>query len=664
MIVYQETIGKFIDHCRDVDANGECKQIADIIQREMINAGLGAANESQMRAWRRSLPIVAKALKGTSMDRNIDVAIEYKINQQKNRIDFLVYGTDENGQRNVIIIELKQWSRVQKSALSRHVLANVGEGRMEDHWHPSYQAQNYANCIEGFNINVKKESINLHACSYLHNMPNGYRTFMESEEAFPLVKRSSPCFLEADANKLVAFLEKYVKKPQNDILYEIDLSELAPTKQLAGMLKSALRGNEFFSYDDNQSYAVATIVAKTKEAIELNKKTVIIIKGGAGTGKSIVALNALGQLVHPKEGPSINAAYFTTNGAPRYLYLEELIKGIERHRRKKQKTKEELEAQALGAFLKNTTVLKGGGENDFKCGIFDEAHRIFDFKGGTGVRKDDHIFEQTVRKCLVSVFFIDEDQAVTCDDYATIERIREVAHKYHADIIEDPRLELTSQFRCMGGEDYTSFIKSFLGYNADHPRYKLDARYDFRVFDDASEMMELIRQKDEEEKAAIAERKGLLFDDNTESGRCRVVAGYTFKWISKKEDRDGPSYDIVLDNGKFRAKWNLFRAIDYSWLNDPESVNEVGCVHSSQGLDMNYCGVIIGDDLVYRDGHICIDTETHPSKDRAFFSTTPRDVVRKIIRNTYNVLLTRGMKGTYVYCKDKALGEYLKSLII
>ena len=128
---------------------------------------------------------------------------------------------------------------------------------------------------------------------------------------------------------------------------------------------------------------------------------------------------------------------------------------------------------------------------------------------------------------------------------------------------------------------------------------------------------------------------------------------------------DSSQFDFIYDDG-FKAKWNLRAGVssNYSWLNDPTSINEIGCIHTCQGLDFPYVGVIIGKDLIYRNGEILIDTEKHPTSDKAYNKNTPRDLVKKIIRNTYYVLLTRGIKGCYVYCEDKELNEYLKSLVI
>ena len=146
-----------------------------------------------------------------------------------------------------------------------------------------------------------------------------------------------------------------------------------------------------------------------------------------------------------------------------------------------------------------------------------------------------------------------------------------------------------------------------------------------------------------------------------------MTAGYTYDWISKGQYRDGFDYDIILDGGAFRAKWNLNCSevgTDYSWLNDPNSVKEVGCIHTCQGLDMNYCGVIIGKDLQYRDGKLVYCKDQMARTDRnSGIRKADDETAAKLIRNTYYVLLTRGMMGTYVYCEDEGLREYLKGLI-
>ena len=288
--------------------------------------------------------------------------------------------------------------------------------------------------------------------------------------------------------------------------------------------------------------------------------------------------------------------------------------------------------------------------------MIDEAHRIFDFKPGVGIRTGTHVLDDIIRGSRVTVFFIDQDQAVTTTDFANIDRIKEAAERMHSKVIEGKELELKTQFRVTGGETYISFIKSFLGYGQEITSYHPD-KYEFKVFDSAAEMQKAVREKDD------------LFNQNrTVSGKCRMVAGYTYEWVSKGQYRDGPDYDIVLDEGTFKAKWNLRCSQvgnNYSWLNDPDSVDEVGCIHTCQGLDLNYCGVIIGKDLQYRDGKLlyCKDQIAHSDRNSGIRGSDDETAAR-LIRNTYHVLLTRGMLGTYVYCEDEGLREHLKEMIV
>ncbi len=644
MIVYQQTKAQFINECRN-------DTIANSVADKMRLHGINSFDKPEIRSWRKSLPAIAEVLAKTDTDEDVDVAIEYKINQSRDRIDFMIYGNDSNNRSNLIILELKQWSSVSRTN-KRDFVHTVGGGGEKDYWHPSYQAKNYANLLYNFNEYLQKNRVSMETCAYLHNMDNGNSVLLDNLELFPLTTES-PVFLKDDAEKLAGFISKYVKHRNKELLYEIENSRIVPSKHLADMLRNSIEGNDFFSYDEAQASAVSEIVRTVEDAIYYNEKKTIIIKGGAGTGKSVVAINVLGQLVSGKHGAKYNAAYFTTNAAPRVLYTEELIK-------------DDYTKKAIKNLFKYPTIFKSAGENDFDCAIIDEAHRVFDFKGGVGISKDVHLLEKIIQGSRVNVFFIDEDQAVTTVDYATIDRIKEVAYKCRSRVIEGPELVLQTQFRVLGGDQYISFIKSFLGYSNDISHYNRSVNYDFRVFDSASDMMEAIKQKDKEcqEEIAANTHNTLLPEV---SGKCRVVAGYTYNWVSTGHYRDSDLFDIVLDEGKFKAKWNLRCpevGPDYSWLNDPESVNEVGCIHTCQGLDLNYCGVIIGKDLTYKDSHLCFNKKANAKTDIASqIKNADDETAKRLIRNTYNVLLTRGMKGTYVYCEDPGLRDYLKSFI-
>lgn len=638
MIIYRESIGTFISQC----FNGNTAlNIGSVISEQMLRNGIGYFSESQINAWNASLPEMARVLDEMNIDRDIDVAVEYKLVQSRDRIDFLICGNDEEGKENVVVVELKQWSQARPT--NKQFFVNTfGGGGEGDYWHPSYQAYNYAQILLNYNEYIREKDVGLPSCSYLHNMAEGNSVLLDDRIKYPLVE-NAPVFYQGQKRRLGEYITKFVKKPNKHLLYLIEDSRIVPSKYLAKMLTDAIHGNPFFSYDEAQANSVAQIVETAVDSAKYGGKRTIIIKGGAGTGKSVVAINALGQMINNRDsGHRLNAIYVTANSAPRTLYAEELVQG-------------DFTKAVIDGLFKYPTVFCHTGEDIYDCSLIDEAHRIFDFKGGVGIKKGTHVLDDIIRASRVAVFFIDSDQAVTMTDFATIDRIKEAAERLHSKVIEGKNLELKTQFRVTGGETYISFIKAFLGYSNEILFYHPD-KYDFRVYDTASEMRQAIIEKDE-----------LYNQNHTISGKCRIVAGYTYEWISCGQFRDGLDYDIILDSGEFMAKWNLrCREVGskYSWLNDPNSINEVGCIHTCQGLDMNYCGVIIGKDIQYRDGQLLFCKDQIAKSDRnSGIRRADDETARKLIRNTYHVLLTRGILGTYVYCEDKGLRDYLKGLV-
>lgn len=627
MIVYQKTCKEFYD---DSFSNGD-KNIAKIVENEFKKKHIGSSDGS-FESWKNSLPEMATVLKLARLPDDVDVSVEYTINQDRHRIDLLVYGEDSNGSKNVVIIELKQWSNASRCSKPNfvHTFGGGGEG---DYWHPSYQARNYAGIIQNFNAYVQDNKINLISCSYLHNMNECYASLFSDTRSFPEVT-NSPAFLKDDKQKLADFIFKYVSKASKEILYEIESSVIRPSPKLGSLLSDALNGKEMFSLTDEQAAAVGTIVEYARDSDEYGGKRTIVVKGGPGTGKSIVAINALGQLVNGDKTRGfkpINAAYFTQNKAPRDYYGKVLIG-------------DDYKKEAIAALFKSPVSLKNAAEDDFGCALFDEAHRMFAWKGGIGVSRDVNLLEKAIKGSKVAVFFIDEDQMVTKNDYVTIDRIKEMAKFCHSKYIECQ--SLTSEFRVLGGTSYIDFIRFALGYpsNENFLAYK-PYQYDFKIFDRAEEMREEIIKK------------------NQQYGHSRLVAGYCYEWKSKNDFEHG-DYDIVLDDGEFLAKWNMNKN-DYSWLYDDKSIEEVGCIHTCQGLDMEYCGVIVGKDIRYENGKVIYDPSKIAQSDHSSGIRTCKDakLAEKLIRNTYQVLLTRGMRGTYVYFEDPGLRDYFRHFL-
>ena len=647
-IVYRKSLNQFIYSCL------VSKTIADEVKQGMYNAGYPHVMPNWETSWENSLPEVAKALQGSTIDSDVDVAVEYRLKHSLERLDFLIYGVDKNNKKNMVIVELKQWSQVSVSGSLNKVHTMVAKGHFEDHFHPSYQAYNYAGQLKAFNEYVQNEKMGIESCSYCHNMDSGYKTIMEDISLFPFIP-DSPSFLENDGQKLRAFVERYVSKSCHDILFEINKARTIPSDNFAKLMRDALSGNQMYTLDMSQSNALTTIVDAVREADYYNQKKTIIIKGGAGTGKSIIAINALGQLNSPKKkSERITTMFVTVNAAPKKV----LYNGLTANKTFK--------SGDLSALFKYPTAFANRPVNEVPCLLIDEAHRIFKMKGGVGLKAGTNMLKELINVAKVSVFFIDDNQAVTKDDYATIDIIKQVAKECHSQVVMGPELELTGQYRVQGGAQYIEFIKSFLELNSKQEKFDETNSYQFKVFDDPNEMFDTIKQLDTESREKQAVKDGKFpFDIDEYNGHSRVVAGYCYEWVSDPNTRDGVN-DVIIKKENFAKKWNLRYGSGlkaYSWADDPLSIDEIGCIHTCQGIDLDYCGVIIGKDITYENGKLVFHKEEHPGTDLAGIRTASDIDAKTWIKNTYYVLLTRGVKGTFVYCEDEALNKYLKSLI-
>ena len=645
-IVYQKDLNSFINSCLFN------KSIAEEIKQGMYNAGYPHVMDNWVSSWENSLPQIAKALKDSSIDKDVDVAVEYRLKHSLERLDFLIYGVDDNNKKNMVIIELKQWSQVDKSGALNKVHTMVAKGHFEDHFHPSYQAYNYAGQLKSFNEYVQNEKMGIKSCSYCHNMDEGYKSIMEDVSLFPFI-HDSPSFLEDDGEKLRKFVETYVSKRCHNILYEINAAKTIPSDDFAKLMREALNGNLMYTLDMGQANALSTIVSTVKNATYYNQKKTIIVKGGAGTGKSIIAINALGQLNSPKKkSDRITTMFVTVNAAPKKVLYNGLIKG------------KEFKGSDLSSLFKYPTAFANRPINDIPCLLIDEAHRIFKMKGGVGLKAGTNMLKELINVARVSVFFIDDNQAVTKDDYATIDIIKKLAHECRSEVVMGPELELSGQYRVQGGAEYISFVKSFLGLSGEDYSFNANKSYDLEIFDDPNEMFNRIKQLDLESRRKHAFEDGKFdFDLDNYNGHSRVVAGYCYEWVSNPSERDGVN-DVIIQKANFAKKWNLRYGSGlkaYSWADDPLSIDEIGCIHTVQGIDLDYCGVIIGKDMTYENGRIIFHKEAHPKSDLAGIRTASDEDAETWIKNTYYVLLTRGIKGTYIYCEDDALREYLKS---
>ena len=614
MIIYRNTKGGFT---QDVRSN----LIAEKIENAFFEHCIAHNNDAEYRSWANSMQYMCNVLDDAEIADDCNVAIEYQIPLTAKRIDFLIAGQDAQKKQNVVIVELKQWETSEPTSRTDVVQAFTG-GANRYVAHPSYQAYSYAKTIEGFNEAVASEQIHLIPCVYLHNYKEESRKNID-ETYYREAVQTAPIFLSRDAIKLRTFIKQFIhQRAGKDLLMTIENGKLRPSKSLQDTLASMLKGNAEFCLIDEQKVAYETVRKKLTNVLKgKDRKTTIIIKGGPGTGKSVVAIQLLCDLIQK----NYTALYVTKNAAPRNVYFAKLRQN-------------KYSLSYIKSLFRSAASFVNAPSNSIDCILADESHRLMKNSGrympGSGPQAWD-----IINAAKVSVFFIDEEQKVTAADACTIETIRDYARQLGSDIIEGEDYNLTSQFRCNGSDSYLALINSILGMHSS-PNALLDLDYDIRVFDSPTQMREALRIK------------------NLINNKSRMLAGYCYEWKSQKDET---AMDICLEDG-FAAQWNFKDTA--TWAIDEDSFEQVGCIHTSQGLEFDYVGVIIGKDLVYRDQRVQTDVRHRARTDHSLSGVgTDATLADTIIRNTYKTLLTRGQKGCYIYCEDKALAEYIKQQI-
>lgn len=595
--------------------------IADRIEECFASNGFNHHNEAEYRAFNNSLMVMNNVLCNDSgIDQNVHVAIEYQIPLTSKRVDFLITGYDNKNKENVVIVELKQWEECQATSRDDVVTTYVG-GAVRAVSHPCYQAYSYAKAIESFNETVREKDIDLHPCAFCHNYREEYADQIRHPKYSAAIELA-PLFLKKDQLALREFVKKFITKPdKGEILYTIENGKIKPSIALQDAIASLLKGNQVFTMIDEQQVAFATIKKLVEATIDSDKKHTVIVQGGPGTGKSVIAVNMLSYLINH----GYNVEYVTKNAAPRNVFVTELVR-------------KEYKKRYVENLFKGSGSFVGCKNNLFDCLLVDEAHRLNE-KSGLFQNKGENQIKEIIQASKISVFFIDEDQVVTTKDIGSIDEIIKWAKALGSEVHCGEDLVLASQFRCGGSDGYLAFLDNLLGIRETANIDLVDIDYDVRVFDDPNKMRDALREL------------------NRINNKARMLAGYCYNWVSKN---DPNLFDIQLENG-FKAQWNFSNTS--TWAIDEDSFEQVGCIHTSQGLEFDYCGVIIGKDIIYRNGEIICDFTKRAKTDQSLRGSKDINLFDRIIRNTYKTLLSRGQKGCFIYCEDKSLSNYIKALI-
>ena len=618
MIVYDGIKTDFLTSC-------EKDTIAIEIEQNILSKLGKHTPKAEFRSWENSLTYMFKVLIDNDIPSDAGVAIEYNIPQTSKRVDFMISGYDESDNAGMVIIELKQWdSLTEVNGTEALVETYVGGGNHRV-VHPSYQAWSYAQLIKDYNGEVQDKNIKLSPCACLHNYIRHENDPLDSAQYKDYLDEA-PAYTKGQIEELRGFIKRSIRKGDNkDILYRVDHGKIHPSKSLQESIGSMLRGNREFIMIDEQKVAYEEILRLSLQCQKDYKKRTIIVKGGPGTGKTVIAINLLAELTKRDQ----LVQYVSKNSAPRQVYLKKL--------------KGQIKKSSVDNMFKGSGTYTEAGCNVAHTLLCDEAHRLNE-KSGMFHNMGENQIKEIIHAAYCSVFFIDESQRVTMDDIGSAEEIEKWAKEESSEI---HYLELESQFRCNGSDGYLAWLDDVLEIR-ETANYDLEGiDYDIRICDSPNEMRDLVIER------------------NRVTNRARVLAGYCWEWF-KKEQNNTNYHDIKI--GDFEMSWNLGNGEPFA-VSDT-SINEAGCIHTSQGLEFDYVGVIIGDDIRFENDHIVTDFTRRAKTDQSLkgikklYKDDPEKAKRRadeIIKNTYRTLLTRGMKGCYIYCTDPGLSHYLKN---
>jgi len=618
MLVYD---GTKLDFLKSVEQDTIAFEIEENIYQKMNRHT--ARNE--FRAWENSLEYMYKVLNDEEIPLDAGIAIEYNIPQTSKRVDFLISGYDGNSQSNVVIIELKQWDKIDAIDGMDGLVETYTGNAVRQVVHPSYQAWSYAMLITDYNQAVQEGNIELYPCAYLHNYRRTINDPLDGIQ-YETYLEDAPAFTRGQVQELRTFIKKCVSKGDNkELLYAIEHGKIKPSKSLQDSISKMLKGNKEFIMLDEQKVVYEEILSASRKSLEDEKKRVIIVQGGPGTGKTVVAINLLAQLTNEDQF----CQYVSKNSAPRNVYQKKL--------------KGEIRKSSVDNMFKGSGIYTESGNGIVDTILVDEAHRLNE-KSGMFQNLGENQIKEIINAGRCSVFFIDESQRVTLNDIGSVAEIEKWARIAEAEIVH---MELISQFRCNGSDGYLAWLDNTLEIRKTANWNMDDIDYDIQIMESPHDMRNIIIER-----------------NYISNNRARILAGYCWNWL-KEGVNDSSVHDIKI--GDFEISWNLKNSSTFAI--DETSVNEAGCIHTSQGLEFDYVGVIIGDDMRYENGKIVTDFTRRAKTDqslkgiKSMYKENPKQALEQadeIIKNTYRTLMTRGMKGCYVYCVDDALAKYLR----
>lgn len=602
-------------------------QIAEKLRNSFFEHFRHYPSPSEVSSWKNSLRAMSQVVEHTGLTDH-GVILEYQLPLSSRRLDCMICGRDHEREDHAVIVELKQWERCQDSSSEREVSTWLG-GREREVLHPSVQAAQYKRYLQDFQTVFYDPDglVKLDACSYLHNY-NSYAEDVLFSSKFEDALEDSPVFTADDVRGLGDYLLPRLEKGEGiEVLRKVEASRYRPSKKLMDHVGGIIRGRPEFVLLDEQLVVYDKILSFAKQGFHDKQKVVVMVEGGPGTGKSVIAINLMADL----SLKGYNAQYATGSKA----FTETLRKSV---------------GSRAAAQFKYFNGYSDAQDNAVDVLIADESHRIRLTSQSRFTprikRRDVPQIEELVTAAKVCVFFIDNKQVVRPGEIGSTQYIKDYAERRGCKMFE---YKLDVQFRCAGSEAFVSWVENTLGVarTADVIWDQSEQEFDFRIMESPEELEAAIREK---------AKRGVT---------ARLMAGFCWPWSDPRGD--GSLVDDVVI-GDFKRPWNakpdagrLAPGIPKSslWATDPGGLDQIGCVYTIQGFECDYAGVIFGPDLRYDFDSKAWQGHLESSYDRPV-KRAGGDFTR-LVKNTYRVLLSRAVKGCYVCFTDKETEKFFRS---
>ena len=588
------------------------------------------AGSSEIKSWERSLPVLAQDLLEAGLN-DVEVILEHALPLSSKRLDVLLAGQHPTTkQASYIVVELKQWSSATSWEEDPQLVLVEGYGH-HPQVHPVAQVRGYCQYLTDFTRSLYDRPESVVGAAYLHN---ALSELAVSDLLDYPQDRQGRLFTGARRGDWLTFLAEHLAPDVPGAPYADQLlnSAVAPSKQLLAVAAEEVQRRQQFVLLDQQRLAYELVLHEVERSRSGDGKSVVLITGGPGSGKSVIALSLMGELA--RRGRTVVHA----TGSRSFTQTLRKVAGARSPRTK--------------SLFKYFNDFIAAERNGLDVLVLDEAHRLRETSVSRWTRKELRAsgrrqVDELMAAARVPVFLLDEHQVVRPGELGTAQDIEE-----HAQTLGLPvhRVNLDAQFRCGGSALFVQWVLRLLGLEPGGPvPWTGDDHFEVVTADGPREVEHLLEVQRDAGYGA------------------RMTAGYCWPWSDPTKD------GRLIDDVRVRAwsrPWNLKgeRAVGGAppaslWATDPGGFGQVGCVYTAQGFEYDWNGVLFGPDLVWRSGHWVTRREFNKDPDFRNRSRVDDSEFDRLVRNVYKVLLTRGMVGTILASVDAETQQMLTDLV-